>query len=346
MLTFLRDLVGHAEWANAVFFHACGKSPARDPMRIALPLALTCIVAGVAAEQAPQTTFHTASRSVAVYATVSDPGGQLVSDLTQDDFEIYDNGKKQAITLFDNGVQPITVVMMLDRSGSMARNFRLVRSAAEQFVGLLLPGDKARIGSFANRIQLDPRHFTSSQHDLIEILRTELQEPGPTPLWNAVNVGITSLLHQDGRRVVLVFTDGIDRPAGANNISFHDVARNAEQEDVMVFAIGLAGREFGGRRGGGGSLGNFGLPVRDDEPVIDKGLARIAAMTGGGYYELRSANNLSATFRRIADELHKQYALAFTPEKLDGKTHKIDVRVKRPALVVRVRKTYVAKKDT
>lgn len=321
-------------------------------MRTAVSLALIFVSAGLAANEAPappQATFHAASRTVAVYVTVSDTTGKLVPDLMQEDFEIYDNGKKQAITLFDSGVQPITVVMMLDRSGSMTPNFRLVRNAAEQFVGLLQPGDKARIGSFANRIQVDPRAFTNSQRDLIEILRTELQEPGPTPLWNAVNVGITSLLHQDGRRVVLVFTDGIDHPIGSNNISFHDVARNAEEEDVMVFAIGLAGREPGsrGRRGAGtgGGLATFGLPNRDDDPAIDKGLPRIAAMTGGGYYELRSPANLGPTFKRIADELHKQYALAFTPDKLDGKTHKIEVRIKRPDLVARARKTYVARKD-
>jgi VWFA-related protein len=313
------------------------------------------LAARLAAEQAPampqtpQGTFRSESRSVAVYVTVSDPVGKLVPDLAQEDFEVYDNGKKQEITLFDNGLQPITVVMMLDRSGSMIQNFRLVRNAAEQFVGLLMPGDKARIGSFANRIQVDPRGFTSSQRDLIEILRTQLQEPGPTPLWNAVNVGITSLLHQDGRRVVLVFTDGIDHPMGGNNISFRDVAKNAEEQDVMVFAVGLAGREGQpmGRRGGvsGGGFGTFGLPRQDDEPVVDKGLPRIAAMTGGGYYELRSPSNLGTAFKRIADELHKQYALAFTPQKLDGKTHRIEVRIKRPDLVARARRTYVARKD-
>ena len=318
-------------------------------MHIALPLALIFVSAGLAATQPaaqPQATFRTASRSVAVYVTVSDASGGLVPNLTRDDFEIYDNGKKQAITLFDSGVQPITVVMMLDRSGSMMQNFRLVRNAAEQFVGLLLPGDKVRIGSFANRIQVDPREFTSSQRDLIEILRTQLQEPGPTPLWNAVNVGITSLLHQDGRRVVLVFTDGIDHPVGGNNVSFHDVAKNAEAEDVMVFAVGLAGREVSpvARRRGSGMV-TFGLPSREDDPAVDKGLPRIAAMTGGGYFELKSAYNLGPTFKKIADELHRQYALAFTPQKLDGKTHKIEVRLKRPELVARARKTYVARKD-
>jgi VWFA-related protein len=318
---------------------------------LAVLVVVSCLFAvAIAQNSTPQggQVFRSGSRTVAVYVTVSDEQGHLVPDLTQDDFEIYDNGKKQTITLFENGMQPITLVMMLDRSGSMVGNFGLVRSAAEQFVGLLLPADKARIGSFANRIQVDPRDFTSSKHDLLEILRTELQEPGPTPLWNAVNVGITSLLHQEGRRVVLVFTDGIDRPFGSNNISYRDVEKNAEQEDVMIFAVGLKSREIGGgRRRGGPPMGGVGPSLRlpPEEPKVDAGLPKIAAATGGGYFELTSTNNLGATFRRIADELHRQYALAFTPEKLDGKTHKLEVRIKKPNLIPRARRTYIAKKD-
>jgi VWFA-related protein len=322
-------------------------------MRIGVtPVAVMLLVAFAAGQEQtapPSTTFRSGSRTVPVYVTVTDKTGRLVTDLTREDFEVYDNGKKQTLTLFESGVQPITLVMMLDRSGSMASNFRLVRSAAEQFVSHLLPGDKARVGSFANRIQLDPREFTSSQRDLIEILRTELQEPGPTPLWNAVNVGITALLHQDGRRVVLVFTDGMDRPIGSNNISFRDVARNAGREDVMIFAVGLASAEPSGRRrGAGGGLGGFGSGVlrpRPEPAKVDPGLRRIAAETGGGYFELTSANNLGPTFTRIADELHRQYALAFTPDVLDGKTHKLEVRVKRPDTVARARKSYIARKD-
>lgn len=328
-------------------------------MRIGMAtVVLSCLTAIIAAQepqqgQEPQQVFKSGSKTVAVYVTVSDVEGHLVPNLAQDDFEIYDNGKKQTISVFENGVQPITLVMMLDRSGSMVGNFRLVRSAAEQFVGQLLPGDKARIGSFANRIQVDPREFTSNQHDLLEILRTELQEAGPTPLWNAVNVGITSLLHQEGRRVVLVFTDGVDHPMGSNNISYHDVEKNAEQEDVMIFAVGLASRQFygGGGRGrgptGGGGIGGFGGGIfkpPSEEPKVDAGLPKIAAATGGGYFELTSTNNLASTFSRIADELHRQYALGFTPQNLDGKTHKLEVRLKKPELIARARKTYIAKK--
>src|SRR5262249_52430464 len=194
----------------------------------------------------------------------------LVPDLGRDVFAIDDNSKRQDLTLFANDIQPITVVMLLDRSGSMRANFELVEQAAEEFVKVMMPADKARIGSFASRIQVDPRDFTSDHDELINILRTELQPEGPTPLWNAVNVGITALLHQQGRRVVLVFTDGMDAPMNfsANNSSLKSVMKRAEEENVMVYAIGLAGSvpTFGGGHhggvgfpgGGGGGGGGWG----------------------------------------------------------------------------------------
>lgn len=318
-------------------------------MRITISLAAVVLLGTLAPWRfGAQEPFRSGARSVAVYATVTDEMGRPITDLTRDDFEVYDNGKRQAITLFESGAQPITVVLMLDRSGSMQGNFGLVRSAAEHFVGRMAPGDKARIGSFANRIQVDPREFTSSQRDLIEILRTQLQEAGPTPLWNAVNVGITSLLHQDGRRVVLVFTDGIDLPmnGSSRNISLKDAMKHAEQEDVMVYAVGLASsRGYGRRQRGGGRRGRGMRSIIAEQARPDPGLPKIAQSTGGNYFELTQASDLSATFSRVLDELRRQYAIAFTPEKLDGKTHKLEARVRKPGATVRTRRSYVAKAD-
>ncbi len=320
-------------------------------------LVLTALATG----QEP--TFKGAIRTVAVYATVTSAEGRLVPDLGRDLFSVFDNGKRQELTLFANDVQPITVVLLLDRSGSMRRNFGLVQKAAEEFVNAMLPADKARIGSFSNRIQVDPRDFTSNHEELLAILRTELQEAGPTPLWNAVNVGITALLHQQGRRVILVFTDGMDSPmnfSGANN-SLKDVMKRAEEEDVMVYAIGLAGSvpsggRFGGRGpggyggrgggrrggyGGGGYGGGYGRRTPVDKP--DEGLPKIAAVTGGGYFELTSTSDLASTFQRVADELHHQYALGFTPAALDGKMHKLEVRVASGGATVRARKSFLAR---
>jgi len=306
------------------------------------------LAAGAAlnAQQAP--TFSGANRTVAVYATVTDANGRLVPDLTREQFQIDDGGKRQELTVFANEIQPITVVMLLDRSTSMRRNFELVEKAAEAFVGVMLPADKARIGSFSDRIQVDPRDFTADHGELLKILRTELQFEGPTPLWNAVNVGITALLHQQGRRVVLVFTDGMDAPMNSSGSSLKDVMKRAEEENVMVYAIGLAGssgpgggfgggRGYGGGRYGGGHGGSRGQPDRPDE-----GLPKIAAATGGGYFELTSTDNLTSTFTRVADELHRQYVLGFTPMKLDGKLHPLDVRVTTPGLTARARKSYLA----
>src|SRR5262245_23478275 len=134
---------------------------------------------GAAIAGAPQTTFKAGTRTVAVYATVTDGTGRLVPDLSRDDFIVEDEGRRQTLTVFDNQLQPITIVVLLDRSGSMEGNFDLVREAAEVFVAQLLPRDKAKIGSFSNRIQVDPSEFTSNRDDLVGILRTQLQTRGP-----------------------------------------------------------------------------------------------------------------------------------------------------------------------
>ena len=177
-----------------------------------------------------------------------------------------------------------------------------------------------------------------------------------------MNVGITALLHQQGRRVILVFTDGADSPmnGSSNNSSLKDVMKRAEEEDVMVYAIGLAGANrppsfnpgsFGrggmGGRGGRGTRGRKGrvgagaAPTVADKP--DDGLPKIALVTGGGYFELTSTSDLASTFARVADELHHQYALGFTPAALDGKMHTLDVRLAGAGMTARARKSYLAR---
>ena len=280
--------------------------------RVAAILTISVSVV-MAAPQTQPPSFVAGTRTVAVYATVTNAQGRLVPDLSREDFAIDDNGKRQTLTLFANDIQPITLVMLLDRSGSMKQNFELEAQAAGAFVQAMLPADKARIGSFGSRIQVDPPEFTSDRDALLKILRNELQADGPTPLWNAVNTGIDKLLLEQGRRVILVFTDGVDMPMNFsnNNKSLKDVMKRAEEENVMVYAIGLAGRTGmpgqGGRGGdqrgrGGMGPGGFGSPggrglggygggqLEMEKP--DEGLPKIAAATGGGYFELTSPRDL------------------------------------------------------
>lgn len=310
--------------------------------RFALATAAVAALSISTPAQQPQP-LRSGARTVAVYATVADGQGRLVPDLAREDFELYDNGKLQETTVFSSDIQPITVVMMLDRSGSMRQNFGLLGAAGEAFVRRLRADDKARIGSFAARIQIDPAEFTSDQNEMIRILRTELQEEGPTPLWNAVDAGITSLLPQEGRRVVLVFSDGSDNPMNfrLNNLSVMDVMQRAQRENVMVYAVGLEGSALGpsiGRRGGFG-----GTAMMSQRP--DPGLSALAGDTGGGYFELTRVEDLASAFSRVADELHRQYALGFEPAKLDGKMHKLEVKIKKSGMKARARKSYFAARE-
>lgn len=232
-----------------------------------------------AGQQQPQ--FHANTDLVSVYATVLDAEGHLVTGLTADQFEILDNGRSQPIALFASDSQPITIVVMLDRSGSVTENFDLVRRATEQLVANLLPGDRARIGSFSREVLINPVTFTSDQNELIRILRYDLQAGGPTPLWEATTAAMDALRDEPGRRVVLLFSDGKNSPTFTQaDIEFDDVRERARREDVMVYAIGLSSdcgaaptpsslgellfqrrgpRVRGGRIGGGGR-GGPGLP--------------------------------------------------------------------------------------
>jgi VWFA-related protein len=268
--------------------------------------------------------FRTTSQTVAVYATVTDGTGRLVPDLEQKHFEIYDNGKPQPLTIFKSDVQPITVVTMLDTSGSMTLNLELLKIAAERFVLRLLPDDRARIGSFSDKILLSPQ-FISDRDELVRILRTDIQYGNPTHLWDAIDRSVDALTPETGRRVVLVFTDGDDTGSKSD---FRDVLTRAVNEDFMVYAIGLQSE----------ILGKVTRP--------DRRLRELAEQTGGGYFELKHTADLNSTFTRVADELHRQYVIGFDPQKLDGVLHKLEVRVKIPGMNVRARKSYLATDTT
>jgi Ca-activated chloride channel family protein len=267
------------------------------------------------------------TQTVPIYATVIDRDRRLVPDLVQEDFEVYDNGKLQTLTNFDNEPTPITAIVMLDTSGSMTLNLDLVKAAAEQFVIRLLPDDRAKIGAFNDKIQIEPEDepFTGDRDRLIRILKNDLDFGYPTRLWDAVEESINALRAVEGRRVVVVFTDGDD---SASRRGLDDVLERARLENVMVYAIGLESEYFNGQQ-----------RVRT-RPA--RGLRRLADETGGGFFELKKKDELGPTFTRVAQELHSQYVLGFTPQLLDGKVHKLEVKVRKPGMSVRGRRSYVA----
>jgi VWFA-related protein len=169
----------------------------------------------------------------------------------------------------------------------------------------------------------------------------------PTPLWRAIDQAMGAFGEEDDRRkVILVLSDGKDsgptsfrqRPS-----SQADVIDRARREDVMIYAIGMHSRTST-RSVTPGAVGPGALQAMLLADLPDPGLARVAEETGGGYIEIRFGQDLAAAFTGVADELHTQYLLGFTPPKRDGKVHDVSVRVVPGGLKTRARKNYVAPK--
>jgi VWFA-related protein len=213
---------------------------------------------------------------------------------------------------------------------------------------------------------------------------------------------MNALESQQGRRVVLVFTDGMDSPNSLGpNVTLSDLRERTQADEIMVYGIGLSdacapapmpadamrleARSLDAQRRGGPARpparppmrppgriprGPLGLPPIMLPPKLppasplppidgrdkgesdrgckviapDPGLRELADVGGGGYFELQHTDDLRATFARVADELHHQYLLAFTTDRLDDRVHELQVRAKRPDLSVRARHSYVAGK--
>jgi Ca-activated chloride channel homolog len=280
----------------------------------------------VAAGGQDQPVFKSSVRTVPIYATVVDASGRLVPDLQQSDFTLLDNNKPADVTLFSNESQPFTAVVMLDTSASMTANLKLLNRAAEQFLLRLLPVDRAQVGAFNDKIQLSGE-FTNDRDALIGALN-DLYFGNPTRLNDGIAAGLDALQGIEGRRVVLVFTDGEDT---SSRIGFKNVLERARDEEVMVYSIGLESEYFNGMR------------VVKSRPSRD--LRKISDETGGGYFELMKTADLAPTFTRVAQELRSQYLIGFAPASLDGKVHKLEVKVTRPGMTVRARKSYLAAPD-
>ena len=282
-----------------------------------------------------QSVFRTANRSVFIYVTVQS-GDRLVTELPRKAFEVFDNGRRQGITLFESGTQPISIVVMLDTSDSMLGNLTLVRNAAVQMFMHLVPEDRVRVGTFGQRIQISDQ-FTSDPEALIRALWLEVPIGGPTPLWPAVDQAMLSLDGVEGRRVVLVLSDGHDGglngayAAGELPVTLEEVTQRAVEEQFIVYGIGLRSSS---------TVRRLGLTAPRTDP--DPSLHALAVESGGAYMLLEDKSALAPAFARVADELHRQYLIGYPLPDEDGKRHRVEVRVKAPRLTVRARKSYIA----
>ena len=294
-----------------------------------------------------RSTFRAGVSTVPIYATVRSSDGRLVPGLSREDFEIRDNGAIADVAHFSREIVPITVTMMLDMSGSQAAAVAWMRDAAGAFVDQLLPADRARIGTFGIEIAISPR-LTGDQRYLRRVLQEELWPGGGTPLWDALDEAMSSLDQEEGRRVILAMTDGLDSgstmtgpwsrpgptgPLGANGKPVigegssrrHDaVRRRAIRENFMVYAVGRY------------------IPPGLLLGAMSTEMKSVAVDSGGGFRIFPPRQDARAAMAEVADELHHQYLLGFAPATIDNKLHTLDVRVKRAGMSVQSRRSYLA----
>ena len=288
--------------------------------------AVLSLSAAPAAVSQQQPTFKSGTRTVPVYATVFDAENRLVPGLGEGDFEIYDNGKKQAVTIFDNKPIPFSAALTLDSSISMEMNLPFMQEAAVQFVIRLAPDDRCIVGFFNSKINFSPG-LTNNRDSLMSYIRNDMTRGNSTRLWDGIDAGMDQLKDVTTRRVVVALTDGDD--LGASNRNYGEVLERAQREDVMLYTIGIESRYHNGERW---TVSRPGGSFR-----------RLASETGGGFFQLERSAELNSTFTRVVQELHSQYVLGFSPQVLDGKSHKLEVRLTKPGLKARARASYVAK---
>ncbi|HET9369454.1 MAG TPA: VWA domain-containing protein [Vicinamibacterales bacterium] len=322
--------------------------------RLTLLVVLLASVNAALAQSQQQPAFRAGRATVAVPVSVFDAYGNVRTDLGQRDFRIFDNGQPQEITNFSKGEVPITALVLIDTSASMTAGLELARHAAEQFVIRLRPGDRARIGSFSNRLTVTGR-FTDDRDELLRAVREELPIGNLTRLFDAVGNGLSVLQPEPGRRVLLVLTDGCDT---ASDLRLEALLDRIRGEDVLLYTVQIASpvrlltRPPRGRPLdctmletqflSGDSRPSIGTSDARRTMTPDQIAGRLTSETGGGRFGLRPTDDANSTFTFFMNELHHQYLLGFAPPQQDGLLHAIRVDVTRPSLVVRARRSYRA----
>lgn len=307
-------------------------------LALSLVLASTAGLTGVAVQEPG--IFRVVGDMVPVFVTVTDRSNRIVTTLTREQFSVRDNGRPQPIALFDNSPQPVRLVVLVDVSGSMAGNLPILRAAGEELFARLLPGDSAKVGTFGQKIAIMPE-FTGDRRALVDALPEFIETSAPTPLWRSIDQAMAAFGDADGRRVILVASDGKDTPTGRlgeKYIGQVEIVDRALRENVMLYALALQSRMAPGSRSPFGG----GLLQQMTGALPDPGFGKAAEATGGGYVELRARDDFGRVLAGVVDELHSQYLLGFEAPVADGKTHDIDVRVSVRDVKVRARSSYVA----
>jgi Ca-activated chloride channel family protein len=260
-----------------------------------------------------------------LFVTVTDRDRHLVSGLTQQDFTVLDEGKPQPITSFDVTPRPQRVILLLDTSASMESLLDPMRRAAEEFLDHLAPGDQAAIGGFDAKVLFQPNVGLTGDVASLKADLRQLKLGGSTAFYNTLGRSIERLKTASGHRVIVAFTDLDDT---SSLLEASDVTAMARAADVTIYVITAANdRPVGHGRGA----------ALDYEAV-----KAMVADSGGQVLAVKRPVEWGQTVARVANEIHAQYGIGFSPAVRNGKVHKLEVKTMTKGQSVRTRKTYVS----
>ncbi|MCB1024532.1 MAG: VWA domain-containing protein [Acidobacteria bacterium] len=306
---------------------------------------------------------------VTLPVSVLDRNGRFVAGVQQREFQIFENGVEQKVEVFASVESPFTVVLLLDVSPSTQYKIDEIQTAAISFVNQLRPNDKVMVVSFDERYHVLTTP-TNDRYRLENAIRQARFGSG-TSLYDAVSNTIsTQLQNVTGRKAVVLFTDGVDTTSRFSN--YDSTLRLVEEVDALFYPIrydtynGYVGGGRNPRRtprrpprtgnilvdilGGIISNGNVqvggatGAGTSAEEYRKGKAyLTELASFSGGRIFEADTILNLDTAFRSIAEELRRQYSIGYYPIESGepGERKQIKVRVMRPDLVVRTKRSYI-----
>jgi Ca-activated chloride channel homolog len=278
---------------------------------------------------AQQGRFRSGIELVSLNVTVTD-GGKYVTGLTQEEFEVFEDGAKQNLSFFSQVQQPTALAILLDTSNSMEEKLATAQEAAIGFVRRMKKDDVIQVVEFNSQVRV-PQPFT---HDvsLLERAIRQTSVNGSTSLYNAIYVSLRALKDERAknaeeirRQAIVVLSDGDDT---SSVIEYDDVLDLAKRSETAIYTIGLRQQEAG--------RGKF----KEAEFV----LRQLSQETGGRVFFPTSVAELPKIYEQISDELASQYTMAYSSKNpmRNGAWRRIDVRVNKPGLTARTRRGYYA----
>jgi len=255
---------------------------------------------------------------VELFLNVRNNGGWFIDGLEREDFIVYDDGEARELAFFESEEYPITVVMLLDTSGSMLDSMAYLQTAAAKFLTSLREDDKVALYSFGGMLK-ELSALTEDKSRLVDYIE-RIYADGGTPLYDAVVRGVRLLTKVNGRKAILLFTDGADT---TSRLSYESVARRCGRSSVPIFTIGC-----------GDAVENH---------AIRKLLDALSINSGGQSIYVDNTRELEKAFAKISDVLRTTYhAGYYTQRQPDGKWHDVSVELTSGRWIVYTRNGYFA----